>query len=70
MNSDNVLTRRRSLKMLAGLLLERRHYRLMMKYIASKDHLKTIMNLLRNKSTQITFEYVLFLNRVMVLWIP
>jgi len=56
LQSDNYVTRRRSLKLLSELLLDRSHYSVMMKYISSKRNLKTIMNLLRHKSSQIQFE--------------
>jgi hypothetical protein len=83
--SENYVTKRRSLKLLAEILLDRSNYTVMMRYISSKHNLKvrfvaaaicqirghshglsrfllnvlifqTIMNLLRNKSTQIQFE--------------
>jgi calcium binding protein 39 len=56
LKSDNFVTRWRSLKLLADLLLDRCNFSLMMRYIASKDNLKTIMNMLRDKSPNIQFE--------------
>lgn len=40
LQSDNYVTRRRSLKLLSELLLDRNNYTVMMKYISSKHHLK------------------------------
>jgi calcium binding protein 39 len=56
LRSENYVTRRRSLKLLGELLLDRTHYTLMMRYISSTDNLKTIMNLLRHRSSHIQFE--------------
>jgi hypothetical protein len=80
LQSENYVTRRRSLKLLAEILLDRSNYTVMMRYISSKHNLKvgqllflftshccgyrlcncaltqTIMNLLRNKSSQIQLE--------------
>lgn len=54
--SENYVTRRRSLKLLGELLLERSNFNVMIRYIASKHNLKIIMNLLRDKSAHIQFE--------------
>mmetsp|Transcript_26319 Transcript_26319/g.43937 ORF Transcript_26319/g.43937 Transcript_26319/m.43937 type:complete len:555 (-) Transcript_26319:75-1739(-) len=56
LQSDNYVTRRRSLKLLSELLLDRSHYAVMINYISNKRNLKTIMTLLRHKSAQIQFE--------------
>lgn len=56
LDSDNYVTKRRSLKLLGELLLDRKNFSVMLKYIASKHNLKTIMNLLRDKSLNIQFE--------------
>ena len=54
--SDNYVTKRRSLKLLSDLLLERNNYSVMMKYISFKRNLVTIMTLLRHKSANIQLE--------------
>lgn len=56
LQSENYVTRRRSLKLLGELLLDRSNFSVMMKYISSKHNLKLIMNLLRDKSPNIQFE--------------
>jgi calcium binding protein 39 len=56
LKNGNYVTRRRSLKLLGELLLDRSNFRVMMRYIASRDHLKTIMNFLRDPSPNIQFE--------------
>lgn len=56
LRSENYVTRRRSLKLLGELLLDRSHYSLMISYVSSTANLKTIMHLLRNRSPHITFE--------------
>ena len=54
--SENYVTKRRSLKLLSGILLERINFNVMIKYISSKDNLKLIMNQLRDQSSNIQFE--------------
>ena len=56
LGSDNYVTRRQSLKLLGELLLDRSNFTTMMRYISSKDNLKMMMILLRNKSGNIQFE--------------
>lgn len=56
LKSDNFVTRWRSLKLLGDLLLDRSNFNVMMQYITSKENLKTIMNMLRDKSPNIQFE--------------
>ncbi|KAJ3304362.1 hypothetical protein HDV03_002843 [Kappamyces sp. JEL0829] len=56
LNSSNYVTKRQSLKLLGELLLDRSNYSIMTKFIASPDNLKTMMNLLREKSRNIQFE--------------
>jgi len=56
LSSDNYVTRRRSLKLLGELLLDRSNFNVMMRFIADTDFLKTIMNMLRDKSASIQFE--------------
>lgn len=54
--SDNYVTKRRSISLLSELLLERCNYNVMMRHISSKENLKTIMNLLRHKSSNVQLE--------------
>ncbi|KAJ3372954.1 Calcium-binding protein 39 [Allomyces arbusculus] len=54
--SSNYVTKRQSLKLLGELLLDRANFAVMTRYIASADHLKLLMNLLRDKSRNIQFE--------------
>eukprot|EP00298_Acanthocystis_sp_HF-20_P028207 c6802_g1_i1.p1 GENE.c6802_g1_i1~~c6802_g1_i1.p1 ORF type:complete len:234 (+),score=89.56 c6802_g1_i1:65-766(+) len=56
LNSYNYATRRQSLKLLGELLLDRKNFAVMTKYIASTDNLKLIMNMLRDESKAIQFE--------------
>ncbi len=56
LQSDNYVTKRRSLKLLSEVLLDRSNFNVMMMYISSRNNLKTIMNLLRHKSSNIQFE--------------
>ena len=56
LKSDNFVTRWRSLKLLGDLLLDRSNFNIMMQYITSKENLKTIMNMIRDKSPNIQFE--------------
>lgn len=55
-NSSNYVTKRQSLKLLGEILLDRTNYAVMTRYIANEDNLKTMMNLLRDKSKNIQFE--------------
>lgn len=54
--SENYVTKRRSLKLLSGILLERINFNIMIRYISSKENLKLIMNQLRDQSSNIQFE--------------
>jgi len=56
LESDNYVTRRRSLKLLGELLLDRGNFNVMMRFIASEHNLQVVMNLLRDKSANIQFE--------------
>ncbi len=56
LNSENYITRRLSLKLLGELLLDRSNFGTMMRYISSKSNLKTMMNLLRDPSSNIQYE--------------
>lgn len=54
--SDNYVTKRQSLKLLGEILLDRKNYAVMIRYINDPDNLKIIMNLLRGPSKTIQFE--------------
>jgi len=56
LRSDNYVTRRQSLKLLGEVLLDRSNFAIMTRYISSSDHLKTIMILLRDRSSSIQYE--------------
>lgn len=55
-SSDNYVTKRQSLKLLGEILLDRTNFNVMTRYISSEENLKTMMNLLRDKSKNIQFE--------------
>jgi hypothetical protein len=52
----NYITRRVSLQLLSSILLTRSNYNIMIKYVSSKENLRTIMMLLRDSSAHITLE--------------
>ena len=52
----NYITRRLSLQLLSSILLSRSNYNIMIRYVSSKDNLRTIMMLLRDTSAHITLE--------------
>ncbi|KAF2102200.1 Mo25-like protein [Rhizodiscina lignyota] len=54
--SDNYVTKRQSIKLLGEILLERAYYKIMSRYVAEPEHLKIIMNLMRDKAGMIKFE--------------
>jgi len=54
--SNNYVTRRQSLKLLGELLLDRSNFTTMTRFISSVDRLRTIMNLLRDRSSSIQYE--------------
>lgn len=56
LQSENYVTRMRSLKLLSELLTDRGNFNIMIKYIDSRKNLKTIMNLLKSKSANIQLE--------------
>lgn len=56
LKSENYVTKRRSLKLLGELLLDRGNFRIMMRYISLETNLQTVMNLLRDTSSSIQFE--------------
>eukprot|EP01038_Epipyxis_sp_PR26KG_P012589 gene12589-16882_t len=56
LQSENYVTKRRSLTLLSEILLDRSNYNVMMQFISSKHNLKLIMNLLRHKSLNIQLE--------------
>ncbi|KAK9386530.1 Mo25-like protein [Lipomyces mesembrius] len=54
--SSNYVTKRQSIKLLGEILLDRTNYVVMTAYIDSPEHLKLIMNMLRDKSKNIQYE--------------
>ena len=50
------MTKRQSLKLLGEILLDRANFKVMTRYIENEANLKTMMNLLRDKSKNIQFE--------------
>jgi len=56
LQSENFVTRWRSLKLLGDLLLDRSNFAIMIRFISSKENLKMIMNLLRDTSPNIQYE--------------
>ncbi|KZT53597.1 mo25 protein [Calocera cornea HHB12733] len=54
--SQNYVTKRQSLKLLGEILLDRANFNVMTRYIGSEQNLRTMMNLLRDKSKNIQFE--------------
>lgn len=50
------MTKRQSLKLVGEILLDRTNFNVMTRYISSEENLKTMMNLLRDKSKNIQFE--------------
>ncbi|KAK9379144.1 Mo25-like protein [Kockiozyma suomiensis] len=56
LQSSNYVTKRQSIKLLGEILLDRTNYVIMTAYIDSPEHLKLIMNLLRDKSKNIQYE--------------
>lgn len=54
--SENYVTRRQSLKLLGEILLDRANFDVMARYISNSEHLKLLMNLLRDKSRNIQLE--------------
>mmetsp|Transcript_34100 Transcript_34100/g.71811 ORF Transcript_34100/g.71811 Transcript_34100/m.71811 type:complete len:383 (+) Transcript_34100:225-1373(+) len=56
LRSENYVTRRQSLKLLGEVLLDRSNFAIMTRYISSAEHLKTVMILLRDRSSSIQYE--------------
>jgi len=54
--SNNYVTKRQSLKLLGEILLDRKNYAVMIRYINDPGNLKIMMNLLRGPSKTIQFE--------------
>ncbi|KAL0254948.1 Hym1p [Diplodia seriata] len=54
--SDSYVTKRQSIKLLGELLLDRANYNVMTQYVASGEHLKIIMKLLRDDRRMINYE--------------
>mmetsp|Transcript_5667 Transcript_5667/g.21359 ORF Transcript_5667/g.21359 Transcript_5667/m.21359 type:complete len:364 (+) Transcript_5667:710-1801(+) len=56
LNSNNFVTKRQSLKLLAELLVDRTNFKIMIKFISIEGNLKLLMMLLLDKSKSIQFE--------------
>lgn len=56
LQSENYVTKRQSLKLLGELLLDRNNFNVMNRYISNEDNLKLMMNLLKSREKQISFE--------------
>ncbi|WFC93438.1 Hym1p [Malassezia brasiliensis] len=56
LDSSNYVTKRQSLKLLGGLLVDRANYNTMLRYVADENNLKRIMNLFRDRSRNIQLE--------------
>jgi calcium binding protein 39 len=56
LTSENYVTRRRSLKLLSSILLDRVNFSIMIRYVSSRQNLKLIMNQLRDVSYNIQYE--------------
>ncbi|RPA85902.1 Mo25-like protein [Ascobolus immersus RN42] len=54
--SMNYVAQRQSVKLLGEILLDRANYNIMTAYVDSPEHLKLIMNLLRDKSRNVQYE--------------
>mmetsp|Transcript_6194 Transcript_6194/g.24125 ORF Transcript_6194/g.24125 Transcript_6194/m.24125 type:complete len:159 (-) Transcript_6194:102-578(-) len=56
LSSENYATKRQSIKLLSQILLDRKNYKVMIRYIGDKQNLKHVMNLLRDKHANIQYE--------------
>ncbi|KAJ1912399.1 conidiophore development protein hyma [Mycoemilia scoparia] len=56
LNSNNYVIRRQSLKLLGEILLDRKNFNVMTRYISYNDNLKMIMSALSDKSKSIQYE--------------
>lgn len=56
LESSNYITRRQAIKLLGDMLLDRSNSVTMTKYVSSRDHLRILMNLLRESSKAIQIE--------------
>ena len=54
--SDSYVTKRQSIKLLGELLLDRTNYNVMTEYVASGEHLKLCMNLLKDDRRMVQYE--------------
>lgn len=54
--SDSYVTKRQSIKLMGELLLDRANYAIMTAYVDSGEHLKIIMNLLRDERKMVQYE--------------
>ncbi|XP_078436959.1 mo25 family protein [Wolffia australiana] len=66
LESGNYMTRRQAIKLLGDILMERSNSGVMVRYVSSKDHMRIMMNLLRESSKNIQMEafhvFKLFVN--------
>ncbi|KAH7713141.1 calcium-binding protein 39-like isoform 3, partial [Aphelenchoides avenae] len=56
LTSKNYVVRRRSIRLLADLLLDSHNFSVMQRYTSNADNLKLVMNALKDKSPSIQFE--------------
>lgn len=56
MQSDSYVTQRQSLQLLGEILLDRANYRVMTAYVDQGEHLKRVMNLLKDSRNMIKYE--------------
>lgn len=56
MKSDNYVTKRQSLKLMAQIIRQRSNYNFMTAYVNDVNNLRLVMTLMRNKSQNIKFE--------------
>lgn len=56
MKSDNYVTKRQSVKLMAQIIRQRSNFLFMSEYISNPENLKQVMNLLRDKSKNIQYE--------------
>ncbi|WFD33305.1 Hym1p [Malassezia cuniculi] len=56
LDSQNYVTKRQSVKLLAELMVDRNNYAVMMRFVSDENNLKLVMNLLRDRSRNIQYE--------------
>ena len=54
--SDSYVTKRQSIKLLGEILLDRANYSVMTAYVDQGEHLKIVMNLLRDDRKMVQYE--------------